>query len=222
MVASVEPLISSSQPPNRLILFTRYPVPGKVKTRLIPALGPEGSCELHRLMTERTLRRLREYSVSPSMGLEVRFDGGDQTLMKTWLGQDLTFCDQGPGDLGVRLERAVSEAFQSGTKRVVIVGSDCPGLNPEILHKAFDGLTDHDLVLGPANDGGYYLIGLTRPLSPLFADIPWGTGAVFKRTYEVAKRSGLKQLILEPLDDIDRPEDLALWKKIETLNGEPC
>jgi rSAM/selenodomain-associated transferase 2/rSAM/selenodomain-associated transferase 1 len=209
-----------------LILFTRYPVPGKVKTRLIPVLGPEGSCKLHRLITEKTLQQLKEYASFPSIGLEVRFDGGNKTLMKDWLGSDLNFRSQGQGDLGVRLERAFREAFQSEINRVVIVGSDCPGLTAEILRKAFDGLTDHDLVLGPARDGGYYLVGLSRQLSPLFADIPWGTEKVFSKTCEIANKLGLKQTILEPLDDIDRPEDLPVWEKIQGNSLEtsksPC
>ena len=119
-------------------------------------------------MTEKTLQTLKEYSAFPSIGLEVRFEGGNKNLMKAWLGHELYFRGQGHGDLGVRLERAFREAFQSGTERVVIVGSDCPGLTSEILRKAFDGLADHDLVLGPAEDGGYYLIGLIRDLSLAF------------------------------------------------------
>ena len=172
-------------------------------------------------MTERTLQQLREYSAFPSISLEVRFDGGDKTLMKAWLGPNLNFRDQGHGDLGVRLERAFKEAFQSGTNRVVIVGSDCPGLTAEILQKAFDGLADQDLVLGPARDGGYYLIGLSRLLSPLFVNIPWGTEEVFNKTLEIANKLGLKPLLLEPLDDIDRPEDLPLWEKFKTFPWKP-
>ncbi|MBI4766168.1 MAG: TIGR04282 family arsenosugar biosynthesis glycosyltransferase [Deltaproteobacteria bacterium] len=206
---------------DRLILFTRYPVPGQVKTRLIPALGPEGSCNLHRLMTEKTLQQLREYSAFLSISLEVRFDGGDEILMKAWLGPNLNFRDQGPGDLGVRLERAFKEAFQSGIDRVVIVGSDCPGLTPEILQKAFDGLADQDLVLGPARDGGYYLIGLSRLLSPLFVDIPWGTEEVFNKTIEISNKFKLKPILLELLDDIDRPQDLPLWEKFKLLPWKP-
>ena len=130
-------MIPSYGNPDRLILFTRYPESGKVKTRLIPALGPEGSCELHRLMTERTVHQLRIFSAARPEVVEVRFEGGNEALMKIWLGPDLHFHGQGSGDLGLRLEQAFQEAFQSGAKRVVIVGSDCPGLTPEILRKAF-------------------------------------------------------------------------------------
>lgn len=214
---SVKDLIPSSIKSDRLILFTRYPVSGRVKTRLIPALGPEGSCNLHRLMTEKTLQQLKEFSAFSSVSLEIRFDGGDKTLMKTWLGSNLNFQDQGQGDLGVRLERSFKEAFQAGSNRVVIVGSDCPGLTPEILQMAFDGLADQDLVLGPARDGGYYLIGLRRLLSPLFVNIPWGTGEVFNKTFEIANKLELDPVLLEPLDDIDRPEDLPLWEKFKTF-----
>jgi rSAM/selenodomain-associated transferase 1 len=141
--------------------------------------------------------------------------------MKAWLGSDLILRDQGQGDLGIRLELAFQEAFQSKNKRVVIVGSDCPGLTLEILQKAFTGLDADPLVLGPARDGGYYLIGLSRPQSRLFLDIPWGTAEVFNRTMEIANRLGMKPLILETLDDIDRPEDLIILKKINDFPRKP-
>ena len=149
---------------DRLILFTRYPVAGEVKTRLIPALGPEGSCELHRKMTEHTVDQLRIFSAACPEVFEVRYQGGNDSLMKQWLGSDLFFASQGNGDLGLRLERAFHEAFQSGANRVVIVGSDCPGLTPGILRQAFDGLADHDLVIGPAR-GWRILPHWIKPLS---------------------------------------------------------
>lgn len=210
-------MIPFSANSDRLILFTRYPVAGEVKTRLIPALGPGGSCELHRKMTEHTVQQIRIFSAACPEVFEVRYQGGNEALMKQWLGSDLFFASQGNGDLGLRLERAFQETFQSGAKRVVTVGSDCPGLTPEILRQAFDGLVDHDLVLGPARDGGYYLIGLNRCLSPLFVDIPWGTDEVFIRTRDTAQRLDLSQYLLEPLDDIDRPQDLPVWEKFTGL-----
>ena len=122
--------------------------------------------------------------------------------------------------MGLRMERAFQEAFQSGFKSVVLIGSDCPDRTPKIMEKAFDGLKHNDLVLGPAQDGGYYLIGLQKP-QPLFTDIPWGSAEVFNRTLEKAQALGLKVLLLETLQDIDRPEDLSLWERINDFPAGP-
>lgn len=204
---------------ERAILFTRYPEPGKVKTRLIPALGPKGACELHRRMTELAVKQLRELSSFRSLSVEVRFEGGNENSMQEWLGTDLCFSPQGQGDLGLRMERAFQEAFQSGFKSVVLIGSDCPDRTAKIVEKAFDGLKNNDLILGPARDGGYYLIGLKEP-QLLFTNIPWGSAEVFNLTQKKAQALGLDVLLLETLQDIDRPEDLSLWERInDFLDG---
>ena len=202
---------------ERVILFTRYPEPGKVKTRLVPALGPEGSCALHRQMTEGTVKQLQKLFFLRPVSIEIRYDGGNQGLMQEWLGSDWHFSTQGPDPLGLRLERAFQEAFQAGFHRVVLIGSDCPGLTRLLLEKALNHLAHHDLVLGPARDGGYYLIGMGRILRPLFVDIPWGTETVCHKTLEIAREMGLNVVLLETLDDIDRPEDLCLWEQGKDL-----
>jgi uncharacterized protein len=205
---------------ERLILFTRYPETGKVKTRLIPALGPEGSCELHRRLTELAVKQIRELSSLRPLSIEVRFEGGTEDLMREWLGDGFDFFSQGQGDLGIRMARAFQEAFQSGFDSVVLIGSDCPAQTSTILQQAFEGLKCHDLVLGPALDGGYHLIGLQR-LYPLFSNIPWGSAEVFDRTQEIAQALGLKVFLLEPLRDIDRPEDLSFWEPIKAFGSGP-
>ncbi len=102
---------------------------------------------------------------------------------------------------------------------MVLIGSDCPEITAQILSSAFSQLTDYDLVLGPARDGGYYLIGLTAPYPELFQDLPWGTAAVLANTQTRAAQLGLKTALLEPLTDIDRPEDLPGWEKITRQAG---
>jgi uncharacterized protein len=206
--------------PDRIILFTRFPRAGKVKTRLISVLGPEGACILQQKMTERVLKQLRAYSALYPASLEIRFDGGHLKAMKDWLGADLFFCAQGAGDLGDRMNEAFKEAFFSGAGKVVVVGSDCPGLTPQILGKAFQGLDRYSLVLGPSRDGGYYLIGSDRDISPLFAGMPWGSEGVFDKTYAKARQLGLKVLLVDLLDDIDRPDDLPVWEKFEAVQSE--
>jgi hypothetical protein len=194
---------------ERVILFTRYPIPGKTKTRLIPALGPEGSCDLHRHLVHHLLRRLEPYTASSRVSLEIRFEGGSSSLMEQWLGAGLSYLPQGEGDLGLRMERAFGEAFDQGDERVVLIGSDCPTLTGKILAEALAGLHDTDIVLGPARDGGYYLIGLRKPVPGLFQNMPWGTDQVLAETRQAAERQGLKIQLLESLSDVDRPEDLS-------------
>ncbi len=193
---------------ERLIIFTRYPEPGKTKTRMIPALGPEGAASLQRKMTEYTLHQALKLENTTSLSLQIHYAGGELQLMENWLGSQLVYRPQEEGDLGHRMLAAFTNSFAENMTAVVIIGIDCPGINPAILTEAFTALQHQDLVLGPALDGGYYLIGLSRLVPQLFADISWGTGTVFARTSEIAKGLGLSCSVLEPLADIDRPEDL--------------
>ena len=132
---------------ERLILFTRYPEPGKTKTRLIPLLGPHGAANLQKQMTEHVLARTGGFVSERSIDMEVRYDGGNQRLMEEWLGGHMSYRSQGRGDIGSRMAQAFSRAFRQGKKRVVIVGSDCPGINEATVKSAFDLLAQFDLVL---------------------------------------------------------------------------
>jgi rSAM/selenodomain-associated transferase 2/rSAM/selenodomain-associated transferase 1 len=209
---------------RRLIVFTRYPEPGKTKTRLIPVLGQEGAAELSRRMTEHTLRRVRTFLASHPVSLRIRYDGGSEEGLRQWLGADLRPVPQGEGDLGKRMHLACAESFEQGMKQVVLVGTDIPGIRPAHLESAFAALKHKDVVIGPARDGGYYLIGLSRPAPDLFDRIPWGTGDVLQRTLDAAAASNRRVSLLDPLEDVDRPEDIPVWEqevRDEGLSGEP-
>ena len=198
---------------RRLIVFTRYPEPGKVKTRLIPTLGEVGAARLHRDMTTHTLAWARELSGRDGTSVEVRFEGGSRASMREEFGAAVRYVPQGPGNLGARMARAVDEAVAAGAGSIVIVGTDCPEMTLEIARRAFDGLQLRDLVLGPARDGGYYLIGLRRTLPKLFRNIPWGTAEVLSATLRRANELRASYLLLEELSDVDRPEDLPVWEQ---------
>jgi len=204
---------------KRLILFTRYPEPGTTKTRLIPALGGEGAAALQKRMTERMLRTAMEFKGTCEVCIEVRFQGGTGSLMKEWLGRDLIYSPQGTGDLGHRLPAAFEEAFREGVHRVVVVGTDCPEMTAGHLLQAFRCLEKTELVLGPAKDGGYYLIGLNKHAPGLFEGVSWGTGTVLKETLALADSLGLTLEMMDVLQDVDRPEDLPLWEKITKSQG---
>lgn len=192
-----------------LIIFTRYPEPGKTKTRLIPALGAEGAATLQRQMTEHTLDQVKELQAKRLVSVEVYFVGGNQQLMQSWLGTSVIYRQQGDGDLGRRMAIAFQTALEAGKQRVVVIGTDCPDLKAEVMVKAFHALEQHDLVLGPAQDGGYYLIGLCRLIPELFTGISWSTAEVLQQTMSIAQRLELAVAYLPRLSDVDRPEDLV-------------
>src|ERR1700690_982862 len=163
---------------RRLILFARFPEPGRVKTRLIPALGAEGAAALHRRLVLRTLRTALVASRAAEAELEVRFTGGNENAMHLWLGDEVVCRAQCDGDLGRRMADAFEDSFREGARAAVVIGSDCPELTADLLGSAFDKLSQSSVVFGPARDGGYYLVGLTQPVPQLFRDIHWSTGTV--------------------------------------------
>jgi rSAM/selenodomain-associated transferase 1 len=201
--------------PDLVILFTRYPQPGQCKTRLIPALGPDGAAALHREMTGRIVTELAALAVLHPHRLEIHYDGGSPAEMAAWLGKSHQYRRQGKGDIGCRMRAAIG-GHQGRMQRLLLVGSDCPDLSAELLRDAFVALRTHDLVLGPAFDGGYYLIGVHNQSASLvcqtlFQGIPWSTDRVYAITQERAEQLRLRCHTLTRLHDIDTPEDLGYF-----------
>lgn len=186
----------------RIIVFTRFPVPGHVKTRLIPELGADGAAKLQRRMTEFTVKQIRQTGIK----MDIRFTGGSEFQVREWLGPDGKYTPQGAGDLGARMERAFKDAFNEGAEKVLVVGSDCPDNRAANMLKALKLLNDRRCVLGPATDGGYYLIGLSEPRPGLFRDVDWGTERVLKQTVEKLDH----YTVLPALNDVDDPGDVPL------------
>ncbi|WP_310498392.1 TIGR04282 family arsenosugar biosynthesis glycosyltransferase [Sandarakinorhabdus sp.] len=181
----------------RVALFTRWPEAGKAKTRLIPALGPQGAADLHRRLTERTVATVK----AAGLALEIRSTGADPARFRDWLGVE-SVVDQGEGDLGDRLSRTAE------TLPVLLLGADIPGLLPQHLRAAAAALATAPAVIGPAADGGYWLLGLAEPMPQLFTDMAWGTDAVLAATLARLPPGTPR---LETLSDLDTPEDLARW-----------
>jgi uncharacterized protein len=194
----------TSQNANCLLIFTRYPEPGKTKTRLIPALGEEGAAQLHRRMAEYTVQQAR----SLSCAIEVWYVGGNKELMQNWLGKDLCYREQLVGDLGDRMCGAFRSAFDQGYQSVMIVGTDCPEITTAILAQGFAELQNQVVAIGPAIDGGYYLIGLQQLVPELFQKIAWSTATVFLETLAIINKLQLPTYLLPTLPDIDLPSDL--------------
>ena len=195
---------------EKLIIFTRYPILGKTKTRLIPVLGEEGATKLHRQLTEKTISTVEKLFYYHPLSLEISFAGGTKTLMKNWLGDAFIYEPQPDGDLGERMAIAFQKSFECGYEKVIIIGTDCPTLKHKILREALEKLNQKELVLGPAEDGGYYLIGLRHFIPQLFENISWGTSSVLEQTNTIALSLNLSIAYLPILADIDRPEDLSI------------
>lgn len=191
----------------RLLVFAKAPVPGKVKTRLIPALGADGAARLAAHLLGLALRQARLAAVGP-VELCMSPAPGSSEWAGVPLPDSLETSDQGEGDLGARMARAARRCLDAG-EAVLLTGSDCPELTAAHLAEAARQLASHDAVLIPATDGGYPLLGLARFDARLFCDMPWSTAAVARLTRERMAVLGWRVWIGPPLNDIDTPEDLA-------------
>jgi len=203
---------------NTLIIFTRFPEPGRTKTRLIPSLGPERAACLQEVMTGRTVLMARCWAAAFQGSITLRTTGAKERAFRNWLGTNLNIMDQNNGDLGDRMREAANNAFQQGASRVALIGCDCPVLSPAILQHAFDALATHDVAIGPARDGGYYLIAFKQTHACLFEQISWGTSAVCDQTRTAARANGLSVAMLESLQDVDEPGDVKEWERYVTPN----
>ncbi|MCA9134338.1 MAG: TIGR04282 family arsenosugar biosynthesis glycosyltransferase, partial [Planctomycetales bacterium] len=209
-VATCSPALKAQRADSdeHLLVFARLPEPGKTKTRLIPAWGADGAAAIYKLLAQQTMETSRQFAASRGCSLTVCFSGGAVRAMEEAFGSDQKYATQVGSDLGDKLTHAVEGAFAAGARRVVVIGTDCLELEPADLHAAFDSLASHQVVLGPATDGGYYLIGMSRFQPLLFHDIDWGSESVFSQTKAIAQQCGVDLAELRPHSDIDHPEDL--------------
>ena len=204
---------------RRLALFARWPAAGEVKTRLSPAVPTALALDLYRAMLEDAI------ALTVGTEAEERFvywAGAPAVRDGFTVPRAFGVRDQQGGNLGERIERAFDELLASPGDRAVVVGADCPALEPSTLAGAFDVLESHDAVLGPARDGGYTLVGLRRRAPGLFRDIEWSTPRVLDQTMERAARAGLTIALLPALDDLDTPEDLLRWIACRAGGGGPA
>ncbi|MEM6452668.1 MAG: TIGR04282 family arsenosugar biosynthesis glycosyltransferase [Cyanobacteria bacterium P01_D01_bin.105] len=246
-----------SSSPCRLLLFLRYPTIGHTKTRLIPALGAVGAAALQRHMAEYLVRRLQHPNwelqihfsgaslaeMQAFLGPELVYcpqangDLGD----RLWHGFHQGFKEDyllfphrfDRTRFGLAHTQQASMAgrrltSRTLTSRTLAIGADCPDLSCHHIQQAFDTLKSQDVVLGPASDGGYYLIGLRQPpnsipdtpIKMLFQDIDWSTPRVFTQTLQKVQQLGLSCAQLETLSDVDRPEDLAIWERLQAVSQQ--
>jgi hypothetical protein len=189
-------------------VFAKAPIAGQVKTRLIPALRPEEAADLYRALLVDTL----DVVDSSDARVTVAFTPATgRRHLERLLGARRRLVLQPPGDLGTRLEGAIDMLQESGGKRVLVVGSDCPGLTAERIREAYRALENAPVVLGPALDGGFYLFGVSRSVPGLLRDIPWSTGRELESTRARLLERGLAVRELPEERDLDTPRDLFEW-----------
>lgn len=188
-----------------LIVFLRLPQWGKVKTRLANTMGQDVALSIYKELSSRTLTAAAESGYA----VYVFYDGGLPSNEER--NPAFSYHLQSPGDLGLKMAEAISYVLQFHTK-AVIIGSDCPLLTSSILQESFNALDTHDTILGPAMDGGYYLLGCKNLVNSLFADIQWSTPSVLTRTIEEIIRANLSYHLLPPLADIDTEDDWNHFK----------
>ena len=186
---------------NLLIIFTRNPKLGKVKTRLAKSIGDENALTIYKTLLTRTEKTTRHLNCDKAVYYSVKIREND-----IWDPLIYQKHQQHGEDLGIRMFNAFAEAFKSNYEKVIIIGSDLYDLNPNHIKFAFKALNNNEIVIGPAHDGGYYLLGMKFLYSQVFKNKKWGTSTVFIDTINDLKNKRIH--LLETLNDIDVYDDL--------------
>jgi len=201
---------------NSLVIFVKAPLAGDVKTRLVPTLSLSQAAELYECFVRdivRSMRRFKEASVRIAYQPHARIPD------PSWIGSSLPYFKQEGHSLGERLSRAFVSAYQARAERVVIIGCDSPTLPAAYVSQAFRMLEQCDIVLGPAADGGFYLVGMSKFCPGLFDQVVWSSEEVFDKILFNVRRDGYSLRTLPNYFDVDTPEELeALWRSRES-NG---
>lgn len=201
-----------------LLWFIKYPQKGRVKTRLAAALGDERAAELYRWCVIDLLATLQK---SRLRFIVCVYPPSRKMRCRDWLGADHAYISQKGADLGERLQNGFSHAFSKGFQQVVAVGSDSPDLPGTFLQEAFSALRNADCVVGPASDGGYYLIGFNAAAFALnvFESMPWGTQSVLHKTLDALKKHKRSVHLLPEWHDIDTYEDVLSYMRRNQASG---
>ena len=202
-----------------LQVFAREPVAGRVKTRLAPAVGPDGAAAVYRVLLRRTLQAACAAAVD-RRELWLDREPADPASPARLAPCAFAVRAQANADLGARMAGAIADGL-TRSARVILVGSDCPELTAGDIDRAFAMLDRHDVVLGPTHDGGYILVGMRQPHTAPFSAMPWSTPDVLATTRERLRGAGLSWAELPARADIDRPQDLARFPEILAAAGLP-
>ncbi|WP_375435796.1 TIGR04282 family arsenosugar biosynthesis glycosyltransferase [uncultured Hymenobacter sp.] len=192
-----------------LLIFARYPELGRVKTRLAAGIGDEAALAVYQELLHHTFTVTAEIAAHKTLWLAEPL-AAPVAFPEAWNSYEQ--LHQLPGDLGQKMQTAFAHAFAAGTTSALIIGTDCPGLTTELLTQAYTLLATHEVVIGPAEDGGYYLLGMRELYTDLFSNKSWSTDSVLAHTLADADRLGLEVAQLPTLRDVDDANDLQAWR----------
>lgn len=199
-----------------LIVFVKNPVLGKAKTRLAKTIGDADALAAYLELLEHTRTIVRTCDATKFLFYSTFIDNKD-----AWSNEKFEKRVQTGADLGERMKNAFATLFKENYQKIAIIGSDCGDLNTEIIEQAFKELEQNDLVIGPAEDGGYYLLGMNQFFPFLFENKEWSTAGLFEKTMEDVEKQGLRCVKLPILNDVDEYEDWIRWqKKRQEINDE--
>lgn len=193
---------------SALLIFTKNPVYGNVKTRLAATVGNDKALKIYQQLIQITHSATQKIVCDKIVFYNKAIEAND--IWKTSYKKQL----QQGNDLGEKMMNAFNNVFKNGFDKVVIIGTDCPELNEQIINNAFENLNEHDVVIGPAADGGYYLLGLKKLHRELFINIEWSTSTVLSATLQCCKQNNLSYFLLDELHDIDKAKDLIYLKHL--------
>ncbi len=200
---------------NAIIIFTRVPIPGKTKTRLMPCYTPLECAKLHAYFLQDIMAECQKVEAD----IYIYYDpDGNVSVLQKLLGMKHVYREQVGENLGERMHIAIKEVLEKGYESCVLIGTDVPGLQANHLRQGFEQLQHADVVLGPTKDGGYYLIGARKIVPEAFEKIQYGQGSVAEATKENLERAGHKVVFVESLLDIDTPEDVLEYRNLELDN----
>ncbi|WP_017431089.1 TIGR04282 family arsenosugar biosynthesis glycosyltransferase [Vreelandella jeotgali] len=200
--------------PIALHLLAKAPIPGKAKTRLNPRLGAYGSASAHAEMVKRCVVHACRALPAAQVTLWTALDHEHPLFLALQQRLGINLAPQPEGDLGVRIRHALASTFPSTPGPAMIMGSDCPSITPELIQTCAARLATHPVVILPAEDGGYGLIGTNDDYPALFRDIPWGGGEVLNVTRKRLDALGLKAAFPATVWDVDRPEDWQRYRRL--------
>ena len=196
---------------NAIIVFARLPVKGRVKTRLAKELGIDVATSFYKVCAEHTFKEILKFDSTEVVPFLFFSEESEIDEMRNWTKNKFRYYSQKGHDLGERMSNAFNTIFDAGYRNVILVGTDAPGISAELITDAFSQLKDYNCVIGPSEDGGYYLMGLKQKLFYLFNEMEWSTNAVFSRTIERLKQNNHDYTLMQKMIDIDTKEDLKKW-----------
>jgi len=206
---------------KKLIIFTKYPEKGRVKTRLAETLGEAFASEFYKMCAGYIFNECIKLKRSGIDLLIFYAEEEDRNKIRGWVPESFELFRQEGENLGERMYNAFSHLLKFNAEKAVLIGTDIPDISSSLIEKSFEYLDDHEAVIGPSSDGGYYLIGLSKLNKDIFTGIQWSTGKVLENTLIKLKERNLSYKLLPELIDIDKESDIMKWLKTNPADDHP-